>query len=52
MSKGKDGSPEINQKATYPHIKILWVVLFLWAITVAGFAARQLPIVFSHLVGH
>ena len=52
MSKGKDCSPEINQKATYPHIKILWVVLFLWAITVAGFAARHLPIVFSHLGGH
>lgn len=52
MSKGKDGSPEINQKATYPHIKILWVVLILWAITVAGFAARHLPIVFSHLGGH
>jgi len=27
-------------------------VLFLWAITVAGFAARHLPIVFSHMGGH
>ena len=52
QAKNKDGNVEISQKATYTHIKILWVVLFLWAITVAGFAARHLPIVFSHMGGH
>ena len=52
QAKNKDGNVEISQKATYMHIKILWVVLFLWAITVAGFAARHLPIVFSHMGGH
>ena len=52
QAKNKDGNVEISQKATYMHIKILWVVLILWALTVAGFAARHLPIVFSHIGGH
>ena len=52
QAKNKDGNVEISQKATYVHIKILWVVLILWALTVAGFAARHLPIVFSHIGGH
>ena len=52
QAKNKDGNVEISQKATYVHIKILWVVLILWALTVAGFAARHLPIVFSHMGGH
>ena len=48
----KDGIIETSEKATYNHIKILWVVLVLWVIFVAGFAVRHLPNVFAHIGGH
>ena len=48
----QDGIIETSEKATYNHIKILWVVLVLWVIFVAGFAVRHLPNVFAHIGGH
>ena len=47
QAPNKDGVIETSQKASYTHIVLLWGVLVLWALTVAGFAARHLPHVFG-----